>query len=400
MPVQNALTRYLVPILAVAIVMGSVFFSGVLKQLGSKDIDARYFYVAAKCWAAGESPYDPATYQAMYRLQFGRKPDAFFVAYLPTLMVVVLPMAPFDWPVAAKIFTLLNFSAAMVLFWACYRLVRESLGSPLRAKHWLWVTIASTIGGISGTILTGQTSVFVAAACALALVGCRLQRPWMTAVGVVIASAKPHLSGPILLFIAASERPQRRAIVIAVTAAALICCYAALIDTNIVRSYLESIATYNSLTANDPTSQVGLVSLLLRSGTSLHVARLLGAGCLAVIMGLVAWQLWKSRQRLSSNPHVMMLLIFSIGLARPIQAYDLCTYALGIGLLGTVESTTSVGFLIPAILLWRPGLLDQLHLAIPNNVVATGAWLAMLIGSMFLIGSDLRPRFVPRQQSS
>jgi hypothetical protein len=399
MPVRNALTRYLVPTLAVAIVMGSVFFSGVLKRLGSKDIDARYFYVAAKCWAAGESPYEPATYQAMYRLQFGAQPDAFFVAYLPTLMIVVLPMAPFDWPVAAKIFSLLNFSAAMGLFWACYRLVRESLGSPLRAKHWLWVTIASTIGGISGTILTGQTSVFVAAACALALVGCRLRRPWITVVGVVIASAKPHLSGPILVFIAASERSQRRAIVIAVTVAALICCYAALIDTNIVRSYLGSIATYSSLTANDPTTQIGLVSLLLRAGISLHVAQLLGAGCLSVIMGLAAWLLWTSRQSVSSNTHVMMLLIFSVGLARPIQAYDLCIYALGIGLLGAVESTISFGFLIPAILLWRPGLLDQLHLAIPNNLVATSAWLAMLIGSTFLIGNGLRPRLASRHSS-
>jgi Glycosyltransferase family 87 len=379
-----------VPIVAVAIVMGSVFFSGVLKQMGAKDIDARYFYVAAKCWAAGESPYDPATYQTMYRLQFGAQPDAGFVAYLPTLMVVILPMAPFDWPVAAKIFSLLNFSAAMVLFWACYRLVRESLGSPLRPKHWLWVTIASTIGGISGAILTGQTSVFIAAACALAVVGCRLQRPWMTVVGLVVASAKPHLSGPILLFIAASERPQRRAMLIAIAGAALICCYAALIDPNIVRSYLGSIAAYNSLASNDPTTQIGLVSLLVRGGTSLRVAQLAGASCLAVVMGLAAWLLWKSRQGLSSSTHVMMLLIFSAGLARPIQAYDVCVYALGIGLLGTVESALSFGFLVPAILLWRPGLLDQLHLAIPNILVATGAWLAMLIGSMFLIGNDLR----------
>ncbi len=48
--------RFVIPVLAGSIVAGSVFFSGLFKRGGAKDIDARYFYVAAKCWAAGKYP--------------------------------------------------------------------------------------------------------------------------------------------------------------------------------------------------------------------------------------------------------------------------------------------------------------------------------------------------------
>lgn len=188
---RGIVSRYLIPILAVGLVAGSVLYSGVIQRGPAKDIDARYFYAAAKCWASGYSPYEAAVYYPTLRTEFGSTADGAF-AYPPTLMLVVLPMAYFDWPTAAKLFSLMNFGASMVLFWACYRLVRESLGAPLGPVHWIWVALASTMGGVAGTIFTGQTSVFIAAACAMALVGCRLQRPWLTVIGLAIATAKPQ----------------------------------------------------------------------------------------------------------------------------------------------------------------------------------------------------------------
>lgn len=121
------------------------------------------------------------------------------MAYPPTLIPLVLPMALFDWPVAAALFSWMNFGTTMGLYWASCRMVRESVGSPLNLQHWFWVVLASTVGSIGGTIFPGQSSVFIAAACALAIVGCRLGRMWLTVVGLVVATAKPHLSGPLIL---------------------------------------------------------------------------------------------------------------------------------------------------------------------------------------------------------
>ena len=63
--------RLLNHVLAGSIVAGSVFLSGVFKKGDAKDIDARCLYVAAKCWAAGTSPYGPAIYDARFIAIFG-----------------------------------------------------------------------------------------------------------------------------------------------------------------------------------------------------------------------------------------------------------------------------------------------------------------------------------------
>jgi hypothetical protein len=385
MPGNLLAARRLPVILAVLFASCSVFYSGVIKQGGAKDIDARYFFVAAKCWAAGISPYEPGTFRTVYESHFAQAPDAPFVAYLPTLMAVILPMAPFDWPLAAKIFSLLNFLAAMVLFWACYRLVREAIGRPLQGKHWLWVIVAATLGGISGTVFTGQTSVFISAACAIALLGCRLHRSWMTVIGLAIASAKPHLSGPLLLFIALQERNQRLPVMVATAVCAMIFGYAAVVDSNLLSSYLSSIAVYNQLSVNDPAAQIGLAPLLLILGISPPVAALLGAACLAVTMGIAAWSLWTSKQRISSKPRVIMLLVFSVGLAHSIQGYDLCIYAVGIALLATVETFVAFVLFVPAAVLWRPELLNHFHLAISSNLGASVAAIVLSTASLILV---------------
>lgn len=386
--------QFLIHILAGIIVAGSVFFSGVFKHGDAKDIDTRYFYAAAKCWGTGKSPYEPATYDASFRAIFGTDPDALFVAYPPTLIPVVLPIAPFDWPVAAALFSVMNFGAAMALYWACYRMVRESVGSPLRLKHWFWVVLASTIGGISGTIFTGQSSVFITAACALAIVGCRLGRMWLTVVGLVVATAKPHLSGPLILFILLFEPRQRRAVALAAGIIAILVAYSAAVDSNLMRSYLGSMHTYNSLSQNDPAKLQGAVSLLLHFGISLAVAQWLGILCLFLVLVLTGWFLRHTHQSLTRIPVVLMLLTFSTGLARGIQGYDVCCYAIGIALVATLDFRYRCALLIPALLLWRPGLLDRL--VVSGTHVASFAWLGLLIGTVIIAAMQLRSYWINR----
>ena len=391
--------RFLIHFLAGTIVAGSVFLSGVFKRGGAKDIDARYFYVAAKCWAAGQSPYQSTRYDASFRAAFGSPPEALFVAYPPTLIPIVLPMAPFDWPVAAALFSCMNFGAAMALYCACYRMVRESVGTPLRLGHWLWVVMASTIGGIGGTIFTGQSSVFITAACALAIVGCRLGRMWLTVIGLVLATAKPHLSGPLILFVLLFEPRQRRALAIVAGVVAILVAYAAMVDSNLLHSYLDSIHTYNTLSQNDPAKQLGAVSLFLQFGIPLAAAQWLGILCLIIVLVLTACILKYSRESLTQVPIALMLLTFSTGLARGIQGYDVCCYAMGIALAATLNFRFRCALLIPALLVWRPGLLDKFGMVISGNHVASFAWLGLLTGTVIIAVLQFRSYWINRSST-
>ncbi|HEY0757714.1 MAG TPA: glycosyltransferase family 87 protein [Acidisarcina sp.] len=389
--------QYILALIAICLVAGSVYYSGVYKdarfvEARSKDIDTRYFYVAAKCWATGKSPYEPLTYDTMFQSTFGIHTPAQFVAYLPTLMLVVLPMAPFKWLVAAKIFSLMNFAAAMALFWACYTLVREMVGEPLSSLQWFWVVIASTIGGVTGTIVTGQTSVFVTAACAVALAGCRTGRAWLIVIGIVIATSKPHLSGPVLLFIFIFEPKMRRATWIAMGIVAGVFAYAAAVDRNLVTSYLNAMHTYAALPINDASHEIGLVSLLMRYGLAHKPAQVIGMLSLLLVMALTAWVIRRSGQTLTRSSLGMMLLIFATGVGQPLQGYDLCAYAVGVALIGTVDLPCQMLLALPALLIWRQTLLDLLHLYKSNNSSRTLSSLTLLLITIIIAAWRLLSR--------
>jgi hypothetical protein len=386
--------RNQVGVAAVLVMVCSIFYSGLLKPIGARDIDARYFYVAAKCWALGESPYDAALYKAEYQATFNSQPDALFVAYLPTLLPAILPMAPLDWPAAARLFESLNFAAAMLLVWASYRLVRELLGAPLCPMHWAWLTLGTTIGGVSATISTGQTSLLVTSACALAAVGCRLQNRTMVVVGTVIASAKPHLSAPILAFILMFEPLQRRSMFLAGGIIIGFIAYAAALDGNFIANYLGAIKTYNSLTNNDPKLQIGLGSLLARTELSPPAIQALSVAFLAISVTLAGVLYRRGGGCARAIGTALILVFFTIGIIHPIQGYDLCIYAVGISLCSMLSRRMQLLYLAPAILLWRPGLLTKAFPIWSADSISTVTWLFILAGSIYSAGRMIRGRSI------
>jgi hypothetical protein len=207
---------------------------------------------------------------------------------------------------------------------------------------------------------------------------------------MLVASAKPQLSGPLLLMLLVFEPQQRRAIGIAALVGALIVAYAAAVDPNLPRSYLHSVQSYSALQANDPLQLIGLVSLLLRLGVPGSGAQLLGLIVLAGTLGIVAWRLHRSGRRLSEDPVAITLLIFSIGVAKPIQGYDVCSYATGIALLGLMPLMFESVLLIPGLLLWRPAIAAKLHVTMPANFILTFASIALLTGALVMAVSGRR----------
>ena len=381
-----------VGLLAVLVMACSIFYSGLLKPIDARDIDARYFYVAARCWAAGESPYDATIYKARYRAVFGSEPEALFVAYLPTLMPVILPLAPLDWGSAARLFEVLNFSAAMLLLWACFRLIRDLLGAPLGVSHWAWLTLGITLGGVSATISTGQTSLLVAAACAVALLGCRLRRTWMVIAGAVIASAKPHLSAPILLFILLFEPAQRKSLIMAGGIILAFIAYAAALDGNFVANYLGSIRTYNAISNNDPRLQIGLSSFLARTDLSGLAMQVLGVVALALSLTVAGLLGRRTMPEKRSKALALILVVFSVGMAHSIQAYDVCIYSLGIALCSMLSRRLQLVCLVPALLLWRPTVPGRFIQTWTAAGIADLGWLLVIAACLYAAARMLAAR--------
>jgi hypothetical protein len=381
-------------VVAVLVVVCSIFYSGLIKPVGAKDVDARYFYVAAKCWASGESPYDATRYKAMYRATFNSEPDALFVAYLPTLMPVILPMAPLDWWAAARLFAALNFAAAMLLLWASYKLVRELLGTPLRLMHWSWLTLGITIGGVSGTISTGQTSVLIASACALAQLGCRLQNRSMVIAGTIIASAKPHLSAPILLFIFLFEPSQRKSMFIAGGVILAFVAYAAALDGNLLANYLGAIKTYSVMPNNDPKVLIGLGSFLANTELPSLAIQVLSVAALAISLCLAGLLRRRGDLGKRGSALALMLVFFSIGILHPIQGYDVCVFAMAISLCSILSHRMQLIYLAPAIFLWRPTLISKAIPALSAVSIADLGWLMLLTGCVYGAGRLISVRSI------
>jgi len=389
-PFRRWLATHAVSVVAVIMVAGSVFVAGVARHGGAKDIDARYLYAAAKCWSAGKSPYVAQVFSSTYRTIFGVAPTSDFFAYPPTVTSIALPLALFQWPVAARLFSLANFAAAMVLFWACYRLVREELGHSLRPSHWFWVVLASTVSGVPGTIFTGQTSVFIAAAVAIAIVGSRCQRSWLTVVGFTIAGFKPQLSAPALLLILWLERRQRPAALIGVGMWVGVSAYAIAIDPHFVQNYLNSLSRYHSVAENTLANEFGLVRLLVRCGLGHALAQIIGLTCAVSILGEIVWFVRRSGRTLSSTPLALMLMIFSTAVFLPIHDYDLCFYATGLALIATLTRRYQVALCVPALLIWRPAPIHKLNPVAMPDLVPMLAWLSLLICSSAILAARLQ----------
>jgi len=386
--------RNFVGLVAVLAVACSIFYSGLLKPTAARDIDARYFYVAAKCWASGESPYDAPVYRAKFRATFDAEPEALFVAYLPTLMPAILPMAPLDWPAAARLFAALNFSAAMLLLWAGYRLLREMQGAPLSLLHWSWLALGMTVGGVAATISTGQTSLLVAAACALALWGCRSRSRWMVIAGTVIASAKPHLSAPILLFLLLFEPAQRKSLFIAGGIIVAFIAYAAALDGNFFANYLGAIRAYNALSNNDPKLLIGLGYFLAGTNLSSLADQALGVVAIGISLAL-AGLLYRRGELRAGNALALTLVFCTVGILHPIQGYDVCIYAVGISLCSMLPRRTQLVYLVPNLLLWRPTVFSRVIPHVTPASIANLGWLLLLTGCLYSAGRMLTVRPIP-----
>jgi hypothetical protein len=358
------------------------------------DSDFVSFYSAARCWIAGRSPYVMDTFHR-YTAMYG-PPRPFFAGYLPTILPVLAPVAPFSFATAEVIFRCINFAAAIALFWCTVRMARHFRGGPLTNGDWCWLLGANSLAAVSAPIHFGQTSLLISLAVAATLVGLIEEWPWLAAAGILISSAKPILSFPLFLFALIFQRSARRPLVYAILASIPFAIFAAWVDPNLVHSYLASAHAYTSDPLNKPTLMIGLLALLEAIGVPATAAYAISAAAFLAVAGVTAAALLKQRAKLTESHAALALLLLMPGLATPVHNYDFSCYTPAIALMAAMPRWTALPAAIATLALIVPRLfmppvkLDWYQLYIGRDIVYGSAWAIFLLLTLAVCVDELR----------
>jgi hypothetical protein len=358
------------------------------------DSDFVSFYSAARCWITGHSPYEMATfhrYTAMYSA-----PRPFFAGYLPTILPVLAPVAPFSFTTAELVFRCINLCAAVALFWCTIRLARHFRGGPLTNGDWCWLLGANSLAAVSAPIHFGQTSLLISLAVTATLVGLIEDWPWLAAAGILISSAKPILSLPLFLFALVFQPSARRPLVYAILASIPLVVYAAWVDQNLVQSYLSSAHAYTSDPLNKATLMIGLIALLEAIGVPATAGYAISAAAFLAVAGVITALLLKQRTKLTESYAALALLLLMPGLATPVHNYDFSCYTPAIALMAVMPRWTALPAAIATLALIVPRLfmppvkMDWFQLYIGRDIVYGSAWAIFLLLTLAVCVGKLR----------
>jgi hypothetical protein len=259
---------------------------------GARDIDTRYFFIAGKVWVHGQSPYDFASYLGTWKQYFSDEiaPGAF--AYLPGSFLYAAPLGLLDWQAARVLFRAMNLGAVLLIATLCLLYARSWRDGKPSLRHYAWTAVGLTLGGMPGTILTGQSTVIVCAAT-LAVAISPFRRWYSLLPAIVVAGSKPQIAAPALIVMALVDRPARRQILGAAIAATFICGLIMVFDTAPITHLLHTVWGNAHLGANTSTRMIGLGPLLAVLGVNKIVGGLLQLLALTSVVGVVL--LWAPR---------------------------------------------------------------------------------------------------------
>jgi len=157
-----------------------------VERFGLQDFRDNFYYPSVAL-LDGRNPYDYADYHAHYPI------DRPLPAYSPVSLLLHAPLALLPFGPAQAVYFLLNLGLLVVLAILAVR----DVGLP--AEPWRVLLVAALLvlsrpGHM--TLYIGQCSALMAVACTTALMqGSR--RPWVAALGLAAACAKPSYGGPL-----------------------------------------------------------------------------------------------------------------------------------------------------------------------------------------------------------
>lgn len=313
------------------------------------------FYYPSVALLQGRNPYDYADYHAHYPI------DRPLPAYSPISLLLHVPVALLPFGPAMVAYFLLTLGLLVVLAILAVR------GSGLPAEPWRVLLVAALLvlsrpGHM--TLFIGQCSAIMAVACTAALVQGR-KRPWLAAIGVAAACAKPSYGGPLGVLMLC--RGDFRAFFLGsalAAAAGLVSGFGPIRAAGGILPWIESVRgsmqeVANDSTFNEPTSLIRLdpVSILGRligrpPGTLVNVVLAIA------ILGGTGWLMRRLQARGEPEPRIVSnsLACLAILLATYHQPYDALILALPVTALLLMPGKVGALRVVLALLLLVPGL--------------------------------------------
>jgi hypothetical protein len=312
--------------------------------------DGRFFYLAARMFLAGESPYDLERFRARLHETAQRYPDAGTelhteiesYVYPPASLIVFAPLALLDYPAARQLFSLLNVLLIPLAAWMFVVFFDSASLARQRA-----LTLAAIVVGIlhfsfATTLILAQCDIVILVALAGTLLA--LQRRWVpvaVACGA-IALVKPQLALIPILAIIVYDRAWREGLML-LGAVALSNLLALLViyHPGLAREMLDALIRNRGLEYNQAASGHGglFLGAHLPAFAALNLV-LIPGGVIAVL--LAAWK----RDRYPQHTALVASIVLTL-YALPLHYYDFVL--LLVALLGCVTINAGLAALLIAL---------------------------------------------------
>ncbi|ARC89488.1 hypothetical protein B5V46_13180 [Rhodovulum sp. MB263] len=400
---RRVLFTYL-PIFLVMLGCGVTIWKAAGADGPSRQLDTAWLIAGTECLFRGMSPYDIGSFTACWADSLDRAYMAPFV-FPPTIFLVSFPMGLLPEASAKLYWSILGAASVPLFALALWQVARVTeVEGPARLLRAGWVTLGVSIGGTTGALYVGQPSVLVALGICLVHLGLRDSRAALFLPGALLCSLKPHLS-LIWFAVAILMPPGRLAAAKRLLAGLALLGAAALIlaDPQIFSDYLQALEVHAQSAASKLSRAELLYGLpgLLDWGRD-HPRR---AALLAAALVLSAAAGAALARQLPAQCDRSIPLLAGVCLAGAFvsahKGYDFAVYALALALVARLPRTVQALLLGPALLIWRPALLDPLPLAGPaNHVVLLDAALACSAGFLLLYGLGQRARTGQEDQAT
>jgi hypothetical protein len=354
-------------ILGAACLVGALVWfmhSGLLREGGGRHNDAPYWYVAARCWVSGSSPYELEQFRRVWTAEFGERARGPFV-YPPTASFVFIPMGLMGWDAARLYLDLVNVAALAAMIGALL-LLGQRVGPDQRSRATIWLPLVLTSSATLSNVYTGQTSLIAACGICLVYAGSARRSEWLTFIGYLLASMKPQLSLPAVAW-AALLGPCWRGMVASVVASAGSLLLLLLGRSPVSKGVLESLTANVALPENATSEQYGVGQALGALGLSLSAGRtLMLVGGIASAAILYLWlrargirprALFDAPDGGAALVAVLTTLVCLSFLAAPVHVYDLALLSPIFLLLTILRGRLAVVAGMLALVFWRPAIM-------------------------------------------
>lgn len=234
---------------------------GASRALGGGSGDLAIIYTSARCWLAGENPYEAADIARQWALAGGgESPDPALLGsavllYPPPTFVILAPLASLPWSLAAPAWLVLSVLLYIATVAAAARIAGLARGT---TAWWALLACSVWLAPVATNLMVGQLAI---AAVALAVLAQRARvaaggQSWRTGVLLSLGAAlKPQIAGLFIVYEAGRLRWRNAAWAAAVLAAVAAIGIGRMEAAGVPwrSSWTRNLADFTTLSNGDPT---------------------------------------------------------------------------------------------------------------------------------------------------